>query len=229
MHFWQNKIHTKNADLVVCTSPKYLPLYNELNPKKLIKIGHGISSQEFNTNKNLVNKIKLKYGDFVILVGAIADDINIELIKKIIELNIKILIIGSEKTTNKKWSSLKTDKNIYYLGVIPAPTLKNYIAASKACLVSYNFKSNQKGQITRSPLKVLNYLAQFKPIITSIDSDIEELEGYGIYKCNNETEYCNTLQLAIEDKLEFNKQKVTTYLENHKYDILITQILKSLN
>ena len=228
IHFWQNKVQTKNSNIVICTSPKYVDYYKNLNINKVITIPHGISEEEQKIDVNKVNQILNDYGKFAILIGSIDNDINLDLLKKIALKNIKIIIIGSEFKNNFEWEKLKQTNNIFYLGIMHAKELKNYISAAKVCLIAYNF-SPKKNQISRSPLKALNYLAQKKPIVSSIDTEIDILENEGIYKASNENEFFNFVNDGINNQLEINQQKIDDYLKKHKYELLINNILIELN
>lgn len=226
MHFWQNEIQTQNADLIVCTSEKYLNYYK--NSKNVIHIPHGISEDEFNIDLKKVIDIQNEYGNYVIMVGAIAKDIDLNLIKAIVNDKKKLVVIGSELIDLPQWEEIKTSQYLTYLGSLHAKKLKNYINAAKACLIVYNFVSLQNNQVSRSPLKALNYLAQKKPIVTTIDSGINELKNEGIYQAENENEFLDFVKKAYNNELNVNNDKVTSYLKHHKYPLLIEDILKHL-
>ncbi|MBL4592442.1 MAG: hypothetical protein JKX68_01345 [Flavobacteriales bacterium] len=228
MHLWQNKIQAKNVDLIICSSNKYSSYYKGINCNHVLEIPHGVSDDEFKLNSTKVNAIKNQYGKFVILIGTIASNVAIKLLKEIALKKINLLIIGSETIRNEEWAALKELDHIHYLGILNAKELNNYIAASQAGLISYQFipKINQ---VARTPLKALNYLAQYKPIITSIDAEIEELKNHGIYRAKNVKEYVSLVDEAINSTLDLNIEKVNQYLENHKYPILINTILNQFD
>lgn len=226
MHFWQDNIQAKNADLIVCTSKKYLKYYKFSS--NLIHIPHGISEEEFNTDLKKVNDIQNEHGNYVIMVGAIAKDIDLNLLKAIVNDKKKLLVIGSELIDLPQWEDIKTSEHLIYLGPLHAKKLKNYIKAAKACLIVYNFISLQNNQVSRSPLKALNYLAQKKPIITTIDSGINKLKNEGIYQAENEKEFLDFVKKAFNNELNVNDDKVASYLKHHKYPLLIEDILKHL-
>ena len=139
-----------------------------------------------------------------------------------------LVVIGSESPGLSQWEEIKKLPHLFYLGSMHAKKLKNYIKAAKACLIVYNFVSLQNDQVSRSPLKALNYLAQNKPIITSIDAEISELENDGVYKADNEEEFIGYVKKAFNNELKVNYDKVESYLKHHKYPELIECILKHL-
>ncbi len=226
---WQDPIQVSNADLVVCTNPKYYEYYREnYKSKEVVLIPHGISEDEFENDSEKISAIKNRYGKFVILIGSITVDMNFDLLKIIAEHNIKLIILGQETSKIESWEKLKSHKNILYLGEVHAKEIKNYIAAASAGLIAYNF-NNTVTKNSRTPLKIMNYLAQNKPIITSVKTTLNTLENQCIYNANNSDEYLLLLQKAQNNELKVNTESINMYLSNHKYPILIKQILTQLN
>ena len=120
-----------------------------------------------------LGKLKKKYGEYILHAGSINDRLDIRIFQEILNRfkNRKLILIGPhrlEKKENKQvFDECISKNNCEYLGVVKGNQVKNYVKASKVCLVSYKFDSTQTlGPITSS-LKVLNYLAQKKAIITS--------------------------------------------------------------
>lgn len=229
MHFWQSNYQAQNSDLIVCTSPKYLSFFQEKSNSKTLHIPHGISDDEFKLDTSRIEQLKNEYGDYAIFIGTVGNDIDIELIKKIIDRSIKILIIGSENNTSKEWAELRSSNLLCCLGIMHAKELKHFIAASKVGLVTYNSISNRKNQVSRSPLKALNYLAQCKATITTIDSEISELEGKGVFLAKDHGDYLNLVVKAMNDQLPIDQAKINNYLTKHRYPNLIESILNQLD
>lgn len=225
---WQDVYQMKSADLTVCINPKYYDYYlTKYREKKIILIPHGISGDEFEENVEDVNLIKEKLGDFAVLIGSITEDIDLKLLKKVAESNINLVIIGTEIIKNESWERLKELENVSYLGEVHAKKIKNYIAASKAGLVSYKFK-NTIDKNTRTPLKIMNYLAQKKPIITSLKTTLDDLERKGIYHAEDTNEYLELIKKALHNQLYVDENRIKEYLSRHKYPSLINKILNQL-
>lgn len=226
---WQDLYQVNSADLIVCTNPKYYDYYTTTYPqKKTILIPHGISEEELEQDNQKVSEIKKQYGDFVILIGSIASDLNFELLKIIADNNFKLLILGVVTTKNNCWEELKKHTNIYYLGEIHAKEIKHYIASSNAGLILYNFKSIIDKN-SRTPLKIMNYLAQNKPIITSVKTTLTNLENKCIYNAFDSKEYLSLIQKSFNKKLTVDKNEIKMYLSNQYYSKLISEILNNLN
>lgn len=215
------------ADLIICTSKDYIEYYLKFN-SKVIFIPHGLSNEELIANKETTIEIKKKHGDFLILAGTIYDGIDFNLLHEISKKH-KLVILGKEELdvdTKKIWLDLLKSENIIYLGIINGLELKNYISAAKICLISYDFKRTKIIGVG-TPLKILNYLAQHKPIITSIDYELKKLENIAIYKANNVTEYLNLIDKLINIE-NIDKHSIDTYLMEVTYPNLINKIINQL-
>lgn len=230
IHLPYDNFITKNSALIVCTSPNYIPYYKNRH-QRVIQVPHGIPSDEGLVDPAEVNKISDQYGEFVLLVGSINDTVNIDLIEAISNDGYTLLVIGKNRLTEsnkvQSWDKLIQHNKISFLGPKHSTVLKHYIKASKVCITAYEFNL-KKSVGTGSPLKILHYLAQYKPVITSIDSEIEMLEGKAIYRAYNINNFLDLLKKGMNDYLEVNTEEIHTYLISHQYPILINQILAHL-
>lgn len=225
-HFWQDQVQAENASLIISSSPKYLNRYEQIN-KNCLLIPHGISHEEFLINADVVNLINKKYGDFALIVGSITKNVETTLLSKLVKLNIPVVVIGSESSCNDNWKGIKSLEDLHYLGVKHAQELKNYIAAASVCLITYKFAPG-KNQVGRSPIKALNYLAQHKAIITTIDTEIGNLHNEAIYRATDPDHFIALVKKGINGELTINNSKINSYLEEHGYPKLISKILTTL-
>jgi hypothetical protein len=122
---------------------------------------------------------------------------------------------------------IRTHDNVHFLGIKDGKELKNYIHASAACIIPYHFTPKKTGDI-RSPLKALHYLAQFKPVITSFDCEIDELENKAIYFAKDQTAFIQLLDDCLKKKNVYDQQAVKNYLDRSRYDKFIDKILDLL-
>lgn len=228
LHLWQNDIQAEKSNLIICTSNKYIHYYKNKGHANVLKIPHGISKDEYDVDITKTSLIKKEYGEFVIIIGSIASDVNIKLLERIANEQINVIVIGPETIKSSEWNKIKELDNLHYLGEMHSKELKNYISVANAGLIIYNFISKQKGQVSRSPLKALNYLAQEKPVITSIDSEISDLKNEGTYWAKNENEYLKFVHQAINFELNINTHKTRKYLNQHEYPKLISTIINQL-
>ncbi|WP_044212792.1 hypothetical protein [Flammeovirga sp. OC4] len=218
----------KCADLIICTSDKYLRHYKEITKQQnVIYIPHGISEDEGVIDLSKVENYKSKYGNYVLFIGTINHDVDLGIFESIIK-KYKLLVIGKVLIPSSRWEELHKHQNFIYLGIVHAQQLKDYIAGAFICITAYRFDLQKTGA-NRSPLKILNYLRQYKSIIVSTDSELEELEGKVIFKARNYQHFLELISQHKGELLNHHKVEINNYLEKHKYPKLIEQILQCLN
>ena len=222
---------SERAEVIVCTSPKYPPFYQKPG-KKVLHIPHGVAEEEFQLDEELVDSYYQKWGDYILLVGTFYDGVALDLLEKISHLGPKLILIGNSKYEHAPpdhlWHKILESPNVEWLGPVHAQVLKNYIAGASICLNAYKFDRNNIAGGSGSPMKMLNYLAQFKPIITSIDSEIPTIDGKGIYRAYNENDFIQLVHKGIAGELAVDKMAVQEYLDSHAYPSMIEEVLQSL-
>lgn len=223
--FWQNEPNALHSDLVVLINKKLYNMYDFIQEEKKIIIPHGISDDESEIDSSEVENLKHKHGDFFIYVGNLSDDIDLDLFKSIIEKH-KVLVIGNN-CFNTTDNELLNHPNFIFLGIKNSKELNNFIAASIGGLILYKFPNDDK-TIIRTPLKAINYLAQNKPIITSIDTNIPALLNYSIFQAKDKTEYLKLLGSIQSGEIVTDKTKTEEYLSSILYNKLIDRILNKL-
>ena len=217
-----------NADLIVCTSKLFVPYYSGLFPyKKVLFIPHGISSDEFNCDERRVDEINNNYNDFVFFSGTISKNVDLSIFENIVDFKTGVLVAGkvtTEISHSQRWKSLCENDSFVYLGVLPARELKSYIKASLICISAYDFKL-RKVVGKDSSLKILNYISQMKPVVTTIDSSIPELQDRIIFTANNYDEFLVYIELAKKKSIFVDSTTVQAYLNKHLYKKLINDIM----
>jgi len=230
-HIYLDKDSASNSDLIICTSPLYMEHYQGLS-NNVLYIPHGVSSDEFNTEAKKVAQIQKSYAPYFICIGSISNDLDFNVLRGISGIiNSNILFLGPEKITNpqkaKDWEALKNEEYVKYLGTVNGKDLKNYIQGSIGGLAIYNFDLKKTiGQ--GSPLKILNYLAQYKPIICSIATEISGFEEKGIFEVSDKNQFTKALLKIENQEIQSDKDSITTYLTEHNYQTIIKTILENL-
>lgn len=227
-----NKYLLRNADLVITTSPRNKEYFSKLH-KNVHLIPQAISDDEFLYDAAETSKIKNQFGDFILFTGTLSDANNYELILQLIHHfpQNNFLFIGPEmlSAANKElFTKIIACKNAHYLGIRDGKSLKNYIHAAAVCIIPYHFAKKNQGDI-RSPLKALHYLSQFKPVISSIDCEIEELENKAIYLAENSEAFIRWMEVCLQNKNPYDREAVKKYLENARYKKFIDKILELLS
>ncbi len=233
MHSRFDRIISRKADLIITVSEKYLQFYKKTQPgKKVIHISHCISEDEKIPDKAIVEKNRKDYGEFVFFAGLISDEIDYKLLALIADNDFMLLMAGKETKLNednlKLWKKLLKNKNVRYIGVVSAKNLKNIIAASFACITPKCFNPT-KFINAGGALKNLIYLTQKKPVITSIDSGIPELDEQGLFQAKNIDDFVKLLRRAANNDLFINNDLIEKYVKNHYYSEKIDVIFNELS
>lgn len=222
------------ANLIVCSHKDYLPYYQNYKYSPYY-ISHAISDNELIlTEEEKVSEYYQKYGDFALFIGTINHSVDLNIFEHIItQTSHKIVIIGVEPNKGDKvkyevWQKLIQHHQVIYLGKRPAEVLKYYVKASKVCFLAYPLNENKRGAV-RTPLKVLNYLSQKKPIVTAVDCDIPALEHKAIYKANNISNFIELIDKGVRGELWVDEEAVTKYLHQNTYPKAIEKILYQLD
>lgn len=231
MHHPHDRLLAQQSDLVVCTSPKYLAHYKQLGQRPLY-IPHGISAEDAYVQTNQVQALRQQYGAYVLLTGSINQDVDLLLLQAAAAAGYPLLLVGQVSplvVDTLEWRSLLANTAVHYIGPVHAKELKHYIAAARVCVAAYRFDL-KKAIGTGSPLKVLHYLLQNKPVITTIDAEIPSLEGLSIWRVHHSHAFLDMLaQLWIQPDLsESAIEQTQAYLAQHRYPLLIERILLAL-
>lgn len=152
--------------------------------------------------KDLIDDTKPLIGYY----GALAKWFDYELIKKIANTNkYNIVLFGIKYDDSYNNSKLDGYKNVYFLGPRDYKVLKNY--ASKIDILTIPFLINDITKAT-SPIKVFEYMALKKPIVTTNMPECKKYKSVLIGK--NHQEFINQLNQALKLK---NDDKYLKLLE----------------
>jgi len=137
---------------------------------------------------DIINKGK----PIVCYYGALAKWFDYELIKKIAATNKYSVVLFGIKYDEAFDTNLSGEDNIYFLGPRDYKVLKNY--AKKCDILTIPFKINDITKAT-SPVKVFEYMALHKPIVTT---DMNECRKYkSILIGRNHDEFIALLDKAL--------------------------------
>ncbi|MBL7929288.1 MAG: hypothetical protein JNL47_07430 [Bacteroidia bacterium] len=226
-----NRFLLQGSDLVITTSPRNQEYFSTMH-KNVFCIPQAISDDELQHDDRESEKIRKQYGDFVLFTGTLSDANDFSLILTLVQhfSHYNFIFVGPEmlNESNKKlFETILSSSNACYLGTKDGKELKNFIHASSACIIPYHFTPKKTGDI-RSPLKALHYLAQFKPVITSVDCEIDELENKAIYFANNQTSFIQLLDACLQKKNNYDITAVKNFLDHARYDKFIDKIIDLL-
>lgn len=192
------KYAIKNKDVLIVTTAK--ALYNDIVKKRgeenMVFSCNGV---DYNFFQKLDDKFEFEH-EFTSIInngkvnlcyyGALASWFDYDLIKKINSTNkYNIILFGIKYDDAYDNSGINQLKNVHFLGPRDYKVLKNY--ASKVDILTIPFVINSITQAT-SPLKLFEYMALHKPIITTA---MDECKNYkSVLVANNHEEYLNLLK-----------------------------------
>lgn len=200
-------MNNKNVYVVVTAELLRQDVIKNRGENNLIFSSNGVDTSFFKTfDKNFefedefINiisngKINLCY------YGALAKWFDYNLVKKIAKTNKYNIILFGIKYDESYDENINDEKNIYFMGPRDYKVLKNY--AKKMDILCIPFKINNITRAT-SPVKVFEYMALEKPIVTT---DMNECRKYkSVLIGKNQDDFLNKLEEATS--MEHNKDYI---------------------
>lgn len=186
---------------------------------------------KYNPNK-MPNDLSQISKPIIGFIGTIRDyNIDIDLLSKVIHRykNLSFILLGILDNSSKKIKRILTENsNCFYLGCKPLNLLPSYLAFFDACIIPY--RTNSYGQFAY-PVKIMEYLAMSKPIITTALPSIKFLADKGlIYWAKDNNKFSNQILLAMKELKNSNLNKKRR-LEAKKNDwsVRIKEYLEIIN
>ena len=210
------KVHEEimqSADLVVATAKK---LYDEAEGKcKKVIFSPNAADYEFFSAPAVKNPqyadLRHRYSCVLGYYGALASWFDYELVRSVAEANPDWvwLLIGKKIDNDMERSKIEKLPNVIYVPAVPYKELPSYIACCD--IMTIPFVLNEITEAT-SPVKLFEYMAAGKPIITS---DMNECRNYDSVHIYNDAESFTALaRLALierssEEYTELLKKEAT--------------------
>nr|WP_299202779.1 glycosyltransferase [uncultured Brumimicrobium sp.] len=224
-----NSILAKRVDKVFSVNSSFTSYYTKLN-KNFEVVPHGISSEELLIDTDKVNSYRKKYGQFILLIGSLNNDVDFELLIKIADsFSQNLVIIGrkvlSSAKSEENFNKLLQFENVKYIGFKDYRLLNTYIAASSLCIVPYDTSREGFG---RNPIKIANYIAHKRPVINTVNlQDLEILENKILFTASNHEDFINYIQKFFGGDLEIDERFIDLYHQNVSYEVLSQKLINS--
>lgn len=223
------------ANLVVTVNAGFQEYYSNLNTN-LMLVPHGVRTVDRIADLERVMQHQRKLGPYVVLAGALNYRVNFNLLRRAAQNfpQLCIALAGPLPTLppalEAERSNLLAMPNVFHAGILHPDELRNLVRGANAGIVAYNYKAwTLTATKPSGSLKVLTYLAQLRPVISTINSNIPELDGAGVYHVTTDEEFLFRWGQAAEDTLALNEDRVCSYLDMIEYPVLIQEIFKALN
>ncbi|MBX2971854.1 MAG: hypothetical protein KF797_02025 [Flavobacteriales bacterium] len=227
---------SRRADLVVAINTWFHDYYRNIS-RNCILIPHGVGEQDRRTDPAAIAADRDRFGTYVVVAASLNHCTNYALLQRIADRypHLRVVLIGElfavPPATLIVRERLLSMPNVVHLGALDPGAMRSIIGGARAGLVTYEFHPTQSKPTTgtRTPLKVLTYLAQQCPVISTINSFIPELDGIAVHKAEDEEHFIRLAGEAVEGMLPFDGPAVEHYLDSVAYDKLIDRILTGLD
>lgn len=202
--------------------------------EKTVVIPNGVDLDRFK-NYGPVAKDKLNLQGFVLgYVGVLREWIDFKpIFSALRELNkdINIVIVGKEGGFSENVQLAKdcgVEDRVHFAGMVPYSQVPEYISAMDICFMPFKRSSISENAI---PLKLFEYMACGKPIISTRMRGIESVAGDKIFYASEKDDYKKCiLQLYNDEKLRKRMGLAGRTFVEQKYDwsILSKQLEETL-
>lgn len=122
-----------------------------------------------------------------------------------------IVLIGTKYDNSLEKSRIEDLENVYFLGTREYKILKNYAAKFDVCTVPFVINDITKAT---SPLKIFEYMALSKPIVTTAMDECKKYKS--IFIANNNQEFVE----LVEKALKLNRAENLEYFETLRQEAL---------
>ncbi len=182
----------RDADLIVATATKLYEETQKITDKVILCENAGdydfFSKIDTYKSNELISKISAKYDCILGYYGMLAEWFDFDLIKEIARKHNNwawVLIGPTYPNYDLSQNKLENYDNIYILGAKPYTDLPTYI--KKINILTIPFKLNDITAST-SPVKLFEYMAANKPIITSNMKECRRYKSVNIYQTTDQFE-----------------------------------------
>ncbi len=213
------------ADLVFVTAKGLIEERKKINPK-IFFIPNGVDYSHFSKARDesvmIPDDIRNIKHPIIGFVGGISSWVDLQLIKNVAQKrkNWNFVLIGPHDRSEIDLHMFDELPNVFLLGKREKGMLPQYIKNFDVCINP--FKINRLTN-TVNPLKVYEYLASGKPIVSVDMPEVRFLEGI-IKIARNPDEFVDFIDYAISDQAESNIEKRQQVAKQFSWEILLEQI-----
>ena len=234
--FPEDKKMARSADLMVTVNRWFLDYYAPFNEHRLL-VPHGVRAEDRRCDPVAVEKWRTAHGRYALFAASLSDFTNYQVLVRAAERfpRLKFLVAGREfplpPEMEQERDQLLSMPNVVYLGVKHPDELRDLVRGAAVGLLAYDFEIRRTVPLSggRTPLKVLTYLAQHCPLVTTNNSYIPELEDKGCFKADDTEQFLRVMADVLDGRLTVDTAAVDRYLDGMDYGALTERILRSLD
>ena len=222
-----------NADLIVAINPWYLRYYGRLNDNCIL-IPHGVREEDIRALQDLAMARRTDLGDYAILATGLNRFVNYGLLLKLADHfpDTTFVIAGQLFPMRPELERMRDDlfarPNVEYVGLKHPDELRDLIRGARVGLLTYDFEVTRSIPVSagRTPLKVLTYLSQLCPVVSTNNSYVPPLDGKGYYKAENDRHFISILESILKGERGVDTEAVTAYIRSVEYGVLVNRIME---
>lgn len=234
--FPEDKQMARSADLMVTVNRWFLDYYAPFNKHRML-VPHGVRAEDRQCDPVAVEKWKSSHGRYALFAASLSDFTNYQVLIRAAERfsELKFLVAGREfplpPEMEQERDRLLSMPNVVYLGVKHPDELRDLVRGAAVGLLAYDFEVRRTVPLSggRTPLKVLTYLAQHCPLVTTNNSYIPELEDKGCFKADDTEGFLRVMGDVLAGRLVVDTAAVDHYLDGMDYGALTERILRTLD
>jgi len=212
---WLVKRNVRAADRVTATWTGFRDRFS-IPEEKFISIPNGVDTTIFRKvpsdlreRLGLENRIVLGY------VGVLREWVDLEPVFLALKRFPEgcLLIIGDEgrmKETRAHVSAYGIESQVIFTGTVPYIDVPTYISCTDACIIPFDHQAISQHAV---PLKLFEYFACEKPVISTRIRGIQQAAGNKIFYADTADEYLNLLKniptADLTDSIRKNREFVT--------------------
>ena len=210
------------ADICFTVSEHLKREFSTIQPN-IFYFPNAVDSNFLKGNYDIPNDIKTIPQPIIGYTGSLLNRIDCDLLDFLAktEPNYSIVLIGTAPSA-KVIELIKKHKNIYYLGPKKYIQIPNYINSFKVCIIPHLVNQFTNAM---NPLKLYNYLAMGKPVVTTSVAGVEEFSDI-ISIVRTKAEFLEKIRFWIKKdeskEIEKRKKKVS----NHTWEKRVQEMMK---
>lgn len=216
----------KNSDYIIFASEKQKSMFT--GRTDCIEIPNGISDIFFH-NYSKPAELEKMPSPIIGYVGTLQERIDADLLDKIILAcpNFNFVFVGPDKTQGH-FEQLKSRQNTHFLGAKPYARIAEFIQHFDICIVPHKIDAFTDSM---DPLKLLEYLACAKPVVTTPVAGTEKI-SQGLYIGNTDQDFVKHINNILLSFTENDGLKLREYVKKehgwNKRMLKIVSLLKDL-
>lgn len=196
----------KSSEKVTCISQQLVESY-QIPFKKIIIAPNGVDTELFKPMRtDLKSKLDIDFKFTLGYVGVLREWVDFSPIFDVLKENkeVGMVVVGDEGSYNervKEAEALKIKEQVCFAGSVKYSNVPEYISVMDACTIPFIINPVTNNAV---PVKLFEYLACGKQVISSTLSGVKETVGDRILYANNSNELSDIVSNLIMDNVPYN-------------------------